>query len=43
MWLSGAVVALGEQAGVATPANRAVRDILALQAGGNAGPAAVAS
>ncbi|HEX2520131.1 MAG TPA: 2-dehydropantoate 2-reductase [Castellaniella sp.] len=43
MWLSGAVVALGAQAGVATPANRAVRDILALHAGGNTRPVAVAS
>lgn len=34
MWLSGAVVELGAKAGVATPANRAVRDILALYADG---------
>jgi len=33
-WLSGGVVQLGEVAGVPTPANRAVRDILALHAGG---------
>ncbi len=33
-WLSGGVVALGEAAGVPTPANRAVRDILALHAQG---------
>ncbi len=33
-WLSGGVVALGEAAGVPTPANRAVRDILALAAQG---------
>ena len=38
-WLSGAVVQLGKQAGVATPANRAVCAILALQAGGTAGAA----
>lgn len=42
MWLSGAVVALGAQAGVATPANRAVRDILALHAGGRTGEAGAA-
>ena len=35
-WLSGGVVQLGEAAGVATPANRAVRDILALHAKGRA-------
>lgn len=35
MWLSGAVVDLGRQAGVPTPANRAVRDILALHAAGH--------
>jgi len=35
-WLSGAVVELGEAAGVAAPANRAVRDILALHAAGTA-------
>jgi len=34
-WLSGGVVKLGEQVGVATPANRAVRDILALHARGS--------
>jgi len=34
-WLSGGVVKLGAQAGVPTPANRAVCDILALYAGGN--------
>ncbi len=33
-WLSGAVVDLGGMAGVATPLNRAVRDILALHADG---------
>jgi 2-dehydropantoate 2-reductase len=33
-WLSGGVVKLGEQAGVPTPANRAVWDILALHAQG---------
>jgi 2-dehydropantoate 2-reductase len=33
-WLSGGVVKLGEQAGVPTPANRAVWDILALHAAG---------
>jgi 2-dehydropantoate 2-reductase len=33
-WLAGGVVQLGEKAGVATPANRAVWDILALYAEG---------
>ena len=33
-WLSGGVVQLGEKAGVPTPANRAVWDILALHAAG---------
>ena len=33
-WLSGAVVDLGAEAGVPTPLNRAVRDILVLHAGG---------
>jgi 2-dehydropantoate 2-reductase len=33
-WLSGAVVELGRSAGVATPLNRAVADILALRARG---------
>lgn len=33
-WLSGGVVKLGERAGVPTPANRAVWDILALHAAG---------
>jgi 2-dehydropantoate 2-reductase len=33
-WLSGVVVQLGQQLGVPTPANRAVRDILALHACG---------
>lgn len=33
-WLSGGVVRLGEAAGVPTPLNRAVADILALHAGG---------
>ncbi|MGQ0751549.1 MAG: ketopantoate reductase family protein, partial [Betaproteobacteria bacterium] len=35
-WLSGGVVQLGEKAGIPTPANRAVWDILALHAGGRA-------
>jgi 2-dehydropantoate 2-reductase len=35
-WLAGGVVQLGDAVGVPTPANRAVRDILALHAGGNA-------
>jgi 2-dehydropantoate 2-reductase len=33
-WLSGAVVELGSKAGVATPLNRAVRDVLTLHADG---------
>jgi 2-dehydropantoate 2-reductase len=33
-WLSGGVVTLGKKAGVPTPANRAVWDVLALHAGG---------
>jgi 2-dehydropantoate 2-reductase len=33
-WLSGGVVQLGRQVGVATPANRAVWDVLALHAAG---------
>ena len=33
-WLSGSVVELGEAVGVATPLNRAVRDILELDAQG---------
>jgi 2-dehydropantoate 2-reductase len=33
-WLSGGVVELGRKAGVATPANRAICDILALHAAG---------
>ena len=33
-WLSGGVVELGRAVNVATPANRAVWDILALHAGG---------
>lgn len=33
-WLAGAVVALGARAGVPTPLNRAVADILALHVGG---------
>ena len=33
-WLSGGVVHLGAKAGVSTPANRAVWDILALHAQG---------
>jgi 2-dehydropantoate 2-reductase len=35
-WLSGGVVQLGAKAGVPTPANRAVWDILALHAAGRA-------
>ena len=35
-WLSGGVVALGVEKGVPTPANRAVWDVLALQAEGRA-------
>jgi 2-dehydropantoate 2-reductase len=35
-WLSGGVVALGREKGIATPANAAVCDILALQATGRA-------
>jgi 2-dehydropantoate 2-reductase len=35
-WLSGGVVQLGQAAGVPTPANRAVWDILALHAAGRA-------
>jgi 2-dehydropantoate 2-reductase len=33
-WLSGAVVELGREAGIATPLNRTVADILSLHAGG---------
>lgn len=33
-WLSGGVVKLGHEVGIATPANRAVWDVLALHAGG---------
>lgn len=33
-WLAGSVVEIGRKAGVATPLNRAVADILALRAGG---------
>jgi 2-dehydropantoate 2-reductase len=33
-WLSGGVVRMGEEAGVPTPANGAVWDILALHANG---------
>jgi len=36
-WLSGGVAQLGEKAGIPTPANRAVWDILALHAGGRSG------
>jgi 2-dehydropantoate 2-reductase len=36
-WLSGAVVELGARAGVPTPRNRAVRDILTLYAAGGTG------
>jgi 2-dehydropantoate 2-reductase len=39
-WLSGGVVELGESVGVATPLNRAVRDILTLHANGKAGGSA---
>jgi 2-dehydropantoate 2-reductase len=35
-WLSGGVVQLGKAVGIATPANRAVWDILALHAAGRA-------
>jgi len=35
-WLSGGVVELGKAKGVATPLNRAVADILALHAAGQA-------
>ena len=38
-WLSGAVVELGLRAGVPTPMNRAVWDILALHASGRAAQA----
>jgi 2-dehydropantoate 2-reductase len=34
MWLSGAVAELGERSGVATPLNRAIRDLLVLHAEG---------
>lgn len=34
-WLAGGVVQLGKKVGVSTPCNRAVWDMLALQAGGN--------
>jgi 2-dehydropantoate 2-reductase len=37
-WLAGGVVALGEAVGVATPANRAVHDILILHAAGRPAP-----
>jgi 2-dehydropantoate 2-reductase len=33
-WLSGGVVSLGKQVGVPTPLNRAIYDILTLQADG---------
>ena len=33
-WLAGGVVQLGKKAGVPTPCNRAVWDVLALQAAG---------
>jgi 2-dehydropantoate 2-reductase len=36
-WLSGGVVELGEAVGVPVPLNRAIADILALQANGNSG------
>lgn len=35
-WLSGGVVKLGREAGIATPVNRAVWDVLTLHAGGRA-------
>jgi 2-dehydropantoate 2-reductase len=41
-WLSGAVVELGQAAGVPTPFNRAVRDILTLHADGRQDPGAPA-
>lgn len=34
-WLAGGVVELGREAGIATPLNRAIADILALRAGGD--------
>ena len=34
-WFSGGVVQLGKRAGVATPCNRAVWDVLALQSLGS--------
>ena len=37
-WLSGGVVELGQQKDVHTPLNRAIADILALHAAGNAAP-----
>ncbi len=37
-WLAGAVVELGARAGIATPLNRAVADILALHSQGRAAP-----
>lgn len=37
-WLSGGVVQLGQKAGVPTPCNRAVWDVLALYAGGKKAP-----
>ncbi len=37
-WLSGGVVALGERAGLPTPLNRAVRDVLALYRDGRPKP-----
>ena len=39
-WLAGSVVDLGAQAGVPTPMNRAVRDILLLHAEGRPAGAA---
>jgi 2-dehydropantoate 2-reductase len=35
-WLSGGVVQLGQEKGVPTPLNRAIADILALHAAGDA-------
>jgi len=38
-WLAGAVVELGRTAGIETPLNRAVADILALREAGAGAPA----
>jgi 2-dehydropantoate 2-reductase len=37
-WLSGGIVELGQLKGVSTPLNRAIADILALHAAGDASP-----